>query len=47
MPGPDGKPTRPARPLGLRLIWFVGLWIASVATLGAVASVIRLWLGLG
>ena len=27
-----------------RLLWFVGLWAAGVATVGAVAYVIRLWL---
>ena len=28
----------------VRLGWFVGLWAASVAALGAVSFVIRLWL---
>ncbi|WP_245894735.1 DUF2474 family protein [Paracoccus indicus] len=28
-------------------MWFIGLWVASVAALGAVAYAIRLWLGLG
>jgi len=27
-----------------QLVWFVGLWAASVATVGAVAWLIRLWL---
>ena len=27
-----------------RLFWFVGVWAAGVATVGAVAWVIRLWL---
>ena len=27
-----------------RLLWFVGLWAAGVATVGTVAFVIRLWL---
>ncbi len=27
-----------------RLVWFVGLWAAGVATLAAVAFVIRWWL---
>jgi hypothetical protein len=31
-------------PLWQRLAWFAGLWAASVATLGAVAYVIRLWI---
>jgi hypothetical protein len=30
-----------ARLLAMRLAWFFGLWIASVASLGAVAAVIR------
>lgn len=35
------------RRLTTRLMWFGVLWIASVATLVAVAYGIRLWLGLG
>ena len=31
---------------GRRMAWFVGLWCASVAALGAVAYGIRTWLGL-
>jgi hypothetical protein len=31
-------------PLWQRLAWFVGLWAASVAALGAVAYLIRLWI---
>ncbi|UAJ09568.1 DUF2474 domain-containing protein [Polymorphobacter megasporae] len=27
-----------------RLAWFVGLWVAGVATVAAVGLVIRLWL---
>jgi hypothetical protein len=27
-----------------RLVWFAGLWLASVITLGAVSTVIRAWL---
>jgi hypothetical protein len=38
MGGEDGKP-RP--PLVTRLVWFVALWLAGVATVGAVALVIR------
>jgi hypothetical protein len=30
-----------------KLGWFAGIWTASVAALGAVAWVIRSWLGLG
>lgn len=33
-----------ARPLWQRLLWFVGLWLAGVATVAAVGLVIRLWL---
>jgi len=29
------------RPLGRRLAWFVGIWAASVGTLGLVAYAIR------
>jgi len=29
-----------------RLAWFVALWAAGVATLGAIALLIRWWLGL-
>ncbi len=32
----------PRRPLGARLVWFVGLWVASVLALGVVAEIIRL-----
>jgi hypothetical protein len=33
-----------ARTLGQRLAWFVALWAAGVATVGAVAYVLRWWL---
>jgi hypothetical protein len=36
----------PARNLGNRLLWFAGLWLASVLTLAAIAYAIRLALGL-
>jgi len=37
-----GPPTRgEAQPLWKRLVWFAGLWLASVAALGVVAFVIR------
>jgi hypothetical protein len=31
-------------PLGRRLLWFAGLWVAGVAAVGSVAWLIRLWL---
>ena len=45
--GADGSGRGTRRPLSHRLAWFAGLWVASVALLGAVASVIRAWLGVG
>jgi hypothetical protein len=30
-----------------RLAWFVGLWAAGVGSVGALAYLIRFWLGLG
>lgn len=30
-----------ARSLGRRLAWFVGLWVAGVATLGVIGLLIR------
>ena len=31
-------------PLARRLLWFVGLWLAGLATVSAVAYLIRLWI---
>jgi hypothetical protein len=40
----EEAPDPDARPLWQRLGWMALLWLASVAVLGAVAWVIRLWL---
>lgn len=32
-------------PLRKRLLWFAAIWAASVATLGAAAEILRLWIG--
>jgi hypothetical protein len=31
-------------PLATRLIWFVGLWLAGVASVAALSLVLHLWL---
>jgi len=33
------------RPIWSRLVWMVVIWAASVAFLGAIAFLIRTWLG--
>lgn len=40
--GNGRQPRRHAWPM--RIAWFIGLWAASIAVLGAVAWVIRFWL---
>ncbi|MGJ5202546.1 DUF2474 family protein [Bradyrhizobium sp. HKCCYLR20261] len=40
-------PSPPPAPLAKRLAWFVALWLAGVATVGAVAFLLRLWMKLG
>jgi hypothetical protein len=32
-------------PLASRLMWFVALWVAGVAAVGAIAWLLRLWIG--
>jgi hypothetical protein len=32
------------RPLTKRLMWFVALWLAGVASVGALSLVLHLWL---
>lgn len=33
------------RPLGRRLLWMAALWLAGVAAVGALAAILKLWLG--
>jgi hypothetical protein len=35
---------QPTTPLAQRLVWFVGLWLAGVGSVAAVAFILRLWL---
>jgi hypothetical protein len=28
-----------------RWLWFIGLWAAGVATVGAISVILRLWIG--
>ena len=42
---PDDRPEHRARASTTRrLIWFIGLWCASVAVIGTIAWLIRLWI---
>jgi hypothetical protein len=48
----QGRRTRvslmaPRLPVWKRLAWMVAIWAASVATLGVVAGILRLWLRAG
>jgi hypothetical protein len=36
---------REAQPLWKRLAWMAAIWVASVAVIGVVAEVLRLWIG--
>jgi hypothetical protein len=41
----SGGPAAVAEPsLARRLAWFAGLWAAGVASLGAVAALLRWWI---
>ena len=42
MPGPKLAADR--APLWKRLAWMAAIWLGSIAVLGAVAGLIRLWL---
>jgi hypothetical protein len=41
MPSPEGEPQTP---LWQRLAWMAAIWLGSVAALGAVAWILRLWI---
>ncbi|MEA3001633.1 MAG: hypothetical protein QOH81_421 [Sphingomonadales bacterium] len=43
--GPAEPADPPPAPLPRRLAWFAGLWAAGVASVGALAALIRWWLG--
>ena len=32
------------RPLGQRLLWFLGFWLAGVASVGLISLVLHLWI---
>lgn len=37
----SGQPHRAQRPLYMRLLWFVALWLGGVVVIGAVALLLR------
>ncbi len=37
-------PPATRRPLGRRLLWFVGLWLAGVGSVGLVSLVLHFWI---
>src|SRR4029077_14249706 len=37
-------PPQPQRPLARRLLWFAGLWLAGVASVGLISLVLHLWI---
>lgn len=39
---PDGTPPRP---LGQRLLWFAGLWLAGVGAVGLISLLLHVWIG--
>ncbi|MDB5693547.1 MAG: hypothetical protein JWO81_2610 [Alphaproteobacteria bacterium] len=43
--GPAASADPPAPRLLRRLAWFAGLWAAGVASVGAIAALIRWWIG--
>jgi hypothetical protein len=42
MLAPPERPPEP--PLWQRLLWMAGIWVASVAFLGVIAFILRLWI---
>ena len=30
---------------GIRVLWFIGLWLAGVLAVGTIALIIKFWLG--
>lgn len=38
-------PASPPGPLWKRLVWFIALWFTGLATVAALAWVLRLWIG--